>query len=86
MAIGYTRNRRLIILAIQGRYPGVAEGATLEEEAHILIDLGCVEAMNLDGSGSSCMLVNGKETFPPDKEGERPVASVFIVEKRSRKK
>jgi len=84
-AIGYTRNRRLIILVIQGRYPGVAEGATLEEEAHMLIDLGCIEAMNLDGGGSSCMLINGKETIQPsDKEGERPVASVFIVKKRTR--
>ncbi len=31
--IGYTRKRQLIILAIQGRFPGVAEGATLAEEA-----------------------------------------------------
>ena len=86
-AIGYTRNHRLIILVIQGRLPGVAEGATLEEEAHLLVDLGCVEALNMDGGGSSCMLVNGKETIPAaDKEGERPVASVFIVKKRVKKK
>lgn len=86
-AIGYTRNHRLVILVIQGRSPGIAEGATLEEEARILVELGCVEAINLDGGGSSCMLVNGKETIVPADGGkERPVASVFMVTKKQPKK
>jgi hypothetical protein len=59
-AMGYTRDGLLIILAIQGRYPGIAEGATLEQEAKMLLQLGCYEALNLDGGGSSCLLVNGK--------------------------
>jgi len=81
-AMGYTRDGRLIILAIEGRHPGVAGGATLEEEAHFLKDLGCYEALNLDGGGSSCLLVNGKETIKPsDKDGERPVPAVFLIEK-----
>jgi hypothetical protein len=86
-AIGYTRNHRLIILVIQGRLPGIAEGATLEEEAKILVELGCVEALNLDGGGSSCMLINGKETIVPADGGkQRPVASVFIVKQKEPKK
>lgn len=84
-AIGYTRNRRLIILVIEGRSPGIAEGATLEEEARIMIELGCIEALNLDGGSSSCMLVNGKATNQPAiKEGQRPVASVFMVKKKTK--
>ena len=80
ISMGYTRDGKLIILAIQGRFPGVAEGASLEQEAKILLDLGCYEALNLDGGGSSCMLVNGKETIKPsDKGGERPVPSVFLI-------
>ncbi|MBC7828120.1 MAG: phosphodiester glycosidase family protein [Chitinophagaceae bacterium] len=79
-AMGYTKDRKLIILVVQGRDPGIAEGATLAEEAKILADLGCYEALNLDGGGSSCMLVNGKETIKPsDKEGQRPVPGVFII-------
>lgn len=79
-AMGYTRDGRLIILMIQGRFPGLAEGATLEQEARILIALGCTEALNLDGGGSSCMLVNGKETIKPsDKEGQRAVPGVFVI-------
>jgi phosphodiester glycosidase len=79
-AIGYTRDGRIIVLAVQGRTPGVAAGVTLGQEAKILLDLGCYEALNLDGGGSSCMLVNGKETIhPSDKTGERPVPSVFLI-------
>lgn len=84
-AMGYTSNGKLIILVIQGRFPGKAEGATLLQEAKILQDLGCREALNLDGGGSSCMLVNGKETITPsDKTGERPVPGVFMIMKNGK--
>lgn len=83
-AMGYTKNRKLIILVIQGRFAGVAEGATLDEEAKIMADLDCYEALNLDGGGSSCMLVKGKETIrPSDKEGQRPVPGVFIIRQKN---
>ena len=79
-AIGYTRDGHIIVLAVQGRTPHLAAGVTLAQEAKILLDLGCYEAINLDGGGSSCLLVNGKETIhPSDKEGERPVPSVFLI-------
>jgi hypothetical protein len=79
-AMGYTRDGQLIVLAIQGRTPGIAAGATLQEEARIMLSLGCYEALNLDGGGSSCLLVNGKETIrPSDIEGERPVPAVFLI-------
>jgi hypothetical protein len=79
-AMGYTNDERLIMLVIQGRSPGISEGVSLQEEAKILKDLGCYEALNLDGGGSSCMLVNGKETIAPsDKQGQRPVAAVFMI-------
>ena len=81
--MGYTNDGYLIIMAIQGRFPGIAEGATLEQQAKLLIDIDCVEALNLDGGGSSCMLINGKETInPSDKGNERPVPAVFIVRKK----
>ncbi len=79
-AMGYTKNYKLIILVIQGRFPGIAEGASLTQEAQIFKDLGCWEALNLDGGGSSCMLVNGKETIKvSDATGQRPVPGVFII-------
>lgn len=80
-AMGYTADGKLVILVVQGRFDGIAEGASLKQLAKILLDLGCVEALNLDGGGSSCLLVNGKETIKPsDKTGERPVPGVFIIQ------
>jgi hypothetical protein len=82
-AIGYTADQKLIILVVQGRFTGMAEGATLTQEAFILKELGCQEAMNLDGGGSSCLLVNGKETITPSEKGQqRPVPAVFMIEKQ----
>ena len=85
-AMGYTKDNKLIILVIQGRFPGIAGGADLKQEAKILQDLGCWEALNLDGGGSSCMLVNGKETIKPsDATGQRAVPAVFIIHSRGTK-
>jgi exopolysaccharide biosynthesis protein len=81
--MGYTKDGKLIIMVIQGRATGVAEGATLVQEARMLKDLGCWEALNLDGGGSSCLLVNGKETIKPsDPNGQRPTPAVFMIKKK----
>jgi exopolysaccharide biosynthesis protein len=79
-AMGYTRDGRLLILAVEGRNRGHAEGASLTDLAGILLGLGAVEALNLDGGGSSCLLVMGRETIKPsDKEGQRAVPGVFLI-------
>ena len=82
-SMGYTNNGQLIIMVIQGRFPGIAEGVNLIQEAQLLKDIGCTEALNLDGGGSSCLLVNGKPTIKvSDKEGQRPVPAVFMIKTR----
>lgn len=81
-AMGYTPGGKLIVLAIQGRSPS-SGGATLAQEAELLLELGCEEALNLDGGGSSCLLVNGKETIKPsDSQGQRPVPAVFLIKRK----
>jgi exopolysaccharide biosynthesis protein len=84
-AMGYTSGNKLIILVIEGRNPGKAEGASLTQTAQLLKDIGCREALNLDGGGSSCMLVNGRETIKvSDAAGQRPVPAVFIIREKRR--
>ena len=79
-SMGYTSDGKLIMMVIEGRFPGKAEGATLTQEANLMKEIGCVEAFNLDGGGSSCLLINGKQTITPsDKEGQRPVPAVFMI-------
>jgi exopolysaccharide biosynthesis protein len=48
---------RLILLLVDGRKPGVAVGMSYDEEAAEMVRLGCRDAVNLDGGGSSVMAV-----------------------------
>jgi Exopolysaccharide biosynthesis protein related to N-acetylglucosamine-1-phosphodiester alpha-N-acetylglucosaminidase len=75
-SIGITKNGYMIFFVCEGRNmtPGVA-GFTLVEETKILQNIGCVEALNLDGGGSSCMLVNGRETIKPSDGTQRKVVT-----------
>jgi len=81
-AMGYTKENKLIVLVVEGRDPGIAEGASLNQLAQIFKELGCWEALNLDGGGSSCMLVNGKETINPSDKKQRPVPAVFMIKEK----
>jgi exopolysaccharide biosynthesis protein len=78
-ALGYTSDGKLIILVVQGRFPGEAEGASLIHLADMLKEIGCVEAMNLDGGGSSCLLINGKETITPSDKKQRAIPAVLTI-------
>lgn len=56
-AIGLDRTRRhLILVVVDGRQPA-SHGMTLYELARFLEELGATNAMNLDGGGSSAMVV-----------------------------
>ncbi|RYY70311.1 MAG: phosphodiester glycosidase family protein [Chitinophagaceae bacterium] len=78
--IGYTRDYKIIVMVVEGRNPGIADGVDLIQAANLLKALGCQEALNLDGGGSSCMLINGKETIhTSDKGVQRPVPAVFMI-------
>lgn len=57
-AAGYTRAGELILLVVDGRQPA-SRGVDLQELATLMRDLDCVEAVNLDGGGSSTLVVNG---------------------------
>ncbi len=79
-AIGVTADGRLVFFVCEGRNQteGVS-GMTTGEVADVLLDLGCVEAVNLDGGGSSCMLVNGKEAIKVSDGSQRAVASTVMM-------
>ena len=60
-AIGYTSDNIVWILAVDGRHKGT-EGLTYLELASIFKALGCEAAVNLDGGGSTQMMVRNPET------------------------
>lgn len=58
-AIGYTKDNVMIMVTVDGRKEGTS-GVTLKELALIMDDLGCYEAINLDGGSSTVMYADGK--------------------------
>lgn len=60
-AIGYTKNNVIWMLAVDGRHKGT-EGMTYSELSSIFYDIGCVDAVNLDGGGSTQMLTRDSKT------------------------
>ena len=64
-AIGMDKSGRyLILVVVDGRQPFYSMGATFTELADLLIEYGAFEAMNLDGGGSSTMVIEGKPDEP----------------------
>jgi hypothetical protein len=79
-AVGVTADGDVILLVVDGRQPR-SRGVDLSELALILHSLGCVEALNLDGGGSSALVVNGERlNLPCGEPKEREVASALVVE------
>lgn len=68
-AAGVTAQGDLIILVVDGRQSR-SRGATLKELSAMMYDLGAVDAINLDGGGSSTLVVNNKLV-------NRPAGSIF---------
>ena len=57
-AVGYTADGRIVLFICDGRI-AASDGAYVDEVALILLDLGCVGAINLDGGGSTGMVAGG---------------------------
>lgn len=76
-AVGVTQDGDLWWIAIDGRQK-ISDGATLEETAMIMRKLGCVDAINLDGGGSTTMNLLGLTVNRPSDGAERPVANGVV--------
>lgn len=64
-AVALDKNaRRLIIVVIDGRQPNYSEGVTLAELAEILREYGGDTALNLDGGGSTTLVIEGEAGSP----------------------
>jgi len=58
-AVGYSSKDELLLLIVDGRQ-SESRGVNLNELAQIMKELGAVEALNLDGGGSSSIFANGE--------------------------
>lgn len=80
-ALGQRADGSIVAVVVDGRLPGYSEGMTIEELAQYMLDLGCVQAYNLDGGMTSCMYFNGKVISTPcgTANQERSVSDIVYV-------
>jgi exopolysaccharide biosynthesis protein len=79
-------NKRLWLAVIDGRRPGVTMGTTLRQTAELMRALGATQALNLDGGGSSALVLRDLEggavrvVNSPSDPTERAVGNALAVQ------
>ncbi len=72
----------LYLIAVDGR-SAASVGMTLVEAADFLREQGVAHALNLDGGGSTALILDGRVlNAPSDRGGERTVANALLIEER----
>ncbi len=77
-AVGLCPDRKVLLVTIDGRSRASA-GATLAEEARYMLALGARNAINLDGGGSTTMVIKGHVVNAPADGSERCVSDALMV-------
>lgn len=88
-AIGLTGDRSTLIwIVVDGRQKGISEGVSEHELAQLLLEAKAVDGINLDGGGSSVMLLTKADgslapaNRPSGLIGMRPVPSILALRAR----
>ena len=77
--VGRRSDGRLLFVVVDGRRTGWSIGYSLLEFAQLFKYLGAVDAINLDGGGSSTMVVKGAIKNRPSDGSERAIVNAFLV-------
>lgn len=77
--VGVTADGYLLLVVVDGRRSGYSVGMSLTELARLFQELGATWALNLDGGGSSTVVVNGEVVNRPSDPRERKVSSALLV-------
>lgn len=77
--VGSTPDGRVLFVTVDGRQPGYSVGMTLERFARLFKDLGATFALNLDGGGSTTLVIKGKVKNRPSGGSERSVSSALLL-------
>ena len=84
-AVGITADGKVVMMVLDGRQLPRSAGGSLEEIAQIMLEAGCVDAVNLDGGGSTTYLAKpaGKDDIElvnvPSDGYERRVATSLVA-------
>ncbi len=82
-SIGYTANGIVMVMAVEGDNPPTYRGVNLPLMADLMKSMGNTHAVNLDGGGSTSLVIGGTRAVRPGDNGvERPVMSVVMIRKK----
>lgn len=76
-AVGRTQEGDMWWVTVDGRQK-LSDGATLEELARVMQRLGCIDAINLDGGGSTALNLFGQTVSRPSDGRERDIANGVV--------
>jgi hypothetical protein len=82
-AVGYN-NHWVYLVVVDGRQKGLSMGMSFTELAKFMKELGCTDALNLDGGGSSTFWLDGKVLNSPSDKHERAVANALVLTQRAK--
>ena len=77
--VGRLADGKLLFVVVDGRRTGWSIGYTLVEFAQLFKWLGAVDAVNLDGGGSSTMVLKGAIKNRPSDGSERAIVNSLLV-------
>ena len=77
--IGVRADGKILLVVVDGRRKSWSVGPTMFGFAKIMRDLGAVQALNLDGGGSTTMVVNGEVVNKPSDGFERHISNAVLV-------
>jgi hypothetical protein len=77
--VGTTSDGRVLMITVDGRQRRYSKGITLRGFARLFRSFGARWALNLDGGGSTTMVVRGDVVNRPSDGRERPVSSALLV-------
>jgi len=78
--IGMISANHYVFVVVDGRMANYSKGMTLSEFADVFADLGCTEAYNLDGGGSSTMyFMDRVVNNPAGKQDERAISDILYI-------
>jgi hypothetical protein len=79
-AVGVTADGTILLMVADGRAPHYSAGLSIAEVTTMMKYFGAKDAINLDGGGSSMMLIKGEQqTRPSDATGERPTGDTIVI-------
>lgn len=79
-AVGFSADStKVYFLVVDGRQPGLSDGMSCAELADYMISIGCYHAVNLDGGGSSTMVVRNEIKNSPSDGSERSVGNALLA-------